>query len=185
MSRFKIVTIGVLLCACGLALAAATWKTDSAQSSLSFVGKLSGAEFEGVFHTFSADIQFDPRDLDASRFSVDIDVKSLNSRDKERDDIMRGADLFSVDRFPTAHYVANEFTDHGGGRFSATGQLTIRDVTRDVPIEFTLQSDAGGAWLKGGAALNRLDFGVGQGEWKDTDLVANAARVQFSLRLMR
>ncbi|HTE43315.1 MAG TPA: YceI family protein [Steroidobacteraceae bacterium] len=183
MSKFKIAIIGLLLLAGGLAVAAAVWKTDPEQSTLSFVGKQSGADFEAVFRSFTADIQFDPKALATSRFSVNIDVKSVNSKDQERDEIIRGPDLFAVEKFPTARYVADVFTDNGDGKFSATGKLTIRDVTRNVPIEFTLQSDATGAWLRGSAALNRLDFGVGQGEWKDTELVADAARVRFSLRL--
>ena len=53
-----------------------------------------------------------------------------------------------------------------------TGKLTIRDVTKDVPIDFTFEQKEGSAWLKGGSTIKRLDFGVGQGDWKDTETVA-------------
>jgi polyisoprenoid-binding protein YceI len=88
-----------------------------------------------------------------------------------------------VARWPTATYVADKFTDNGGGKFTGLGKLTIRDITRDVPIEFTHETDASGTWLKGQAKLKRLDFGVGQGEWKDTTWVSNDVRVEFALRL--
>jgi polyisoprenoid-binding protein YceI len=169
----------------GVVLAATPWKTEPKQSKLSFVGSQAGAEFEGVFQQFTADIQFDPKDLAGSKFNVTIDLKSIDSKDKERDGIIRGADLFATERWPTAHYVANTFTDKGGGKFVGLGKLTIRDVTRDVPIEFTHVIDANGAWLKGGAKLKRLEFGVGQGEWKDTQWVNNDVRVEFALRLQR
>jgi polyisoprenoid-binding protein YceI len=167
----------------GTALAATPWKTEPTQSKLAFVGTQAGANFEGAFQQFTADIQFDPKDLAASRFKVSIDVKSVNSKDKERDDIIRGADLFAVARWPTASYAADTFTDKGGGKFTGLGKLTIRDITRDVAIEFTHETDASGAWLKGQAKLKRLDFGVGQGEWKDTTWVSNDVRVEFALRL--
>jgi len=183
MSTKTRLTFGLLTLVGGIALAAAQWKTEPTQSTLSFVGTQAGAEFEGVFQRFTSDIRFDPKDLAASQFAVTIDVKSVNSKDKERDGIIRSGDLFAADKWPTAIYVADKFTDKGGGEFIGNGKLTIRDVTREVPIEFTFQSDADGAWLKGQAKLNRLDFGVGQGEWKDTQWVANAVRVQFSLRL--
>jgi polyisoprenoid-binding protein YceI len=173
----------VALALAGVVLAATPWQTDPKQSKLTFVGSQAGAEFQGEFQKFTANIQFDPNDLTTGKFDVTIDVKSVNSKDKERDDIIRGVDLFAADRWPTAHYVADKFTDKGAGKFAGSGKLTIRDVTRDVPIEFTHQTDANGAWLKGQAKLKRLDFGVGQGDWKDTQWVSNDVRVEFALRL--
>jgi polyisoprenoid-binding protein YceI len=179
----KSFAIAVLIGFAASVLAATPWKTEPKQSKLTFVGTQAGAEFVGAFQQFTADIQFDPKDLATSRFKVSIDVKSVNSKDKERDDIMRGADLFAVQRWPIAQYAADQFTDNGGGKFSGLGKLTIRDITRDVPIDFTYETDANGAWLKGQTKLKRLDFGVGQGEWKDTQWVSNDVRVEFALRL--
>ena len=110
-------------------------------------------------------------------------MASVNTRDGERDDIIKGSDLFDVKRWPGGHYVAEKFTDQGAGKFGATGRLTLRDVTRDVPIEFTFTNQGGNAWLKGSATLKRLDFGVGQGEWKDTESVANEVKIRFELKL--
>jgi polyisoprenoid-binding protein YceI len=181
----KLIAIVSLIVLAVSALAATPWKNEPTQSTLTFVGSQAGAEFQGVFQQFTADIQFDSNDLGSSKFDVVIDVKSVNSKDRERDDIIRSADLFSVARWPSARYVADKFTDIGGGKFLGQGKLTIRDVTRDMPIEFTHQTDATGTWLKGQAKLKRLDFGVGQGEWKDTQWVSNDVRVEFALRLMR
>jgi len=184
--RMKIQTaIFAGLVVAGVVFAATPWKTEPKQSTLSFIGTQAGAEFTGAFQKFTADIQFDPKDLATSRFNVTVEVKSVNSKDKERDDIIRSADLFSADKWPTARYVADKFTDKGGGKFTGIGKLTLRDVTREVPIEFTHQADANGAWLKGTAKLKRLDFGVGQGEWKDTQWVNNEVRIEFSLRLQK
>jgi polyisoprenoid-binding protein YceI len=114
---------------------------------------------------------------------VSIETASVNTSDSERDDIVRGADLFAVAQWPTARYVAEKFTDKGAGKFSATGQLTLRNVTKPVPIEFTFESKDGSAWLRGQANLKRLDFGVGQGEWKDIETVANGVQIRFALLL--
>ncbi|MBL8267427.1 YceI family protein [Steroidobacter sp.] len=177
----------VLGCAVGLAamvaLAAAQWSLQPKESKLTFVGEQAGAKFEGGFDKFSADIRFDPKDLAASRFDVKIDTASVNTQDGERDQTIKSADLFDVKRFPSAQYVADKFTDKGGNKYSATGKLTLRNVTKDVPIDFTFESKDGAAWLKGAAKLKRLDFGVGQGEWKDTSTVGNDVEVRFSLRL--
>jgi polyisoprenoid-binding protein YceI len=181
------IVLFALLTMAGVAWAAILWRMEPTASQLTFVGKQAGAEFTGKFERFTADIHFDPEDLANSKFIVDIDVATVNSKDKERDDILKGNDLFNVKRWPKARYVAETITAKGDDKFSATGKLTIRDVTRDVPIEFAFTLDPAGknAWLKGGAALKRLDFGVGQGEWKDTQWVSNDVRVEFALRLAK
>lgn len=166
-----------------LALAASQWSMQPKESKLTFVGEQAGAQFEGGFDKFTADIAFDPKDLAGSRFDVKIDTASVNTQDEERDTTIKSADLFDVKRFPTARYVADKFTDKGSNKFSATGKLTLRNVTRDVPIDFTFESKDGGAWLKGTAKIKRLDFGVGQGDWKDTSQVGNDVQVRFALRL--
>ena len=169
----------------GLAIAATQWTMDPKQSQLTFVGTQAGAQFEGKFERFTADIRFDPKDLATSRFDVQIETASVNTRDSERDGIIKGADLFAVEQHPSAIYIAEKFTDRGGGKYAATGKLTLRGVTRDVPVSFTFETNATGAWLKGESPLKRLDFGVGQGDWRDTEAVANEVTVRFALLLTR
>jgi polyisoprenoid-binding protein YceI len=171
-----------LLCG-GVALATHQWTLQPRQSKLTFVGIQAGAEFEGTFERFTADISFDPQDLAGSKFDVRIDTASVNTRDSERDDIIRSEDLFAVKQFPTAHYVADKFTAKGRNRFEGHGKLTLRNVTREVPIEFTFEQKNGSAWLQGSAQLERLDFGVGQGDFKDTKDVGNEVKVSFVLLL--
>lgn len=182
-SRIKILASLALTLTLGLALAATQWNMQPKESKLVFVGTQAGAAFEGVFEKFTAAIKFDPKDLPGSRFDVRIDMASVNTRDGERDDIIKGSDLFDVKRWPGGHYVAEKFTDRGAGKFGATGRLTLRDVTREVPIEFTFANQGGTAWLKGSATLKRLDFGIGQGEWQDTESVANEVKIRFELKL--
>jgi polyisoprenoid-binding protein YceI len=180
----QILQLLVLVLACGSVARAAThWTVQPKESKLTFAGTQASAEFNGTFEHFTADIKFDPQDLAGSRFDVKIDMASVTSRDSERDDTMKSDDLFAVKQFPTAHYVADKFTARSGGKFAATGKLTLRNVTREVPLEFTFEQKNGSAWLKGGAQLKRLDFGVGQGDWKDTSGVANEVKVNFVLLL--
>lgn len=179
----RLIAAASLMCALGLAVAATQWLMQPKQSKLSFVGTQAGAEFEGVFKKFTADVKFDPKDLATSRFDVKIDVASVDTQDGERDDTMKSADLFDVKKFPSSRYVADKFTAAGPNKFTATGKLTIRDITRDVPIEFTFEDKNGSAWLKGTAKIKRVAFGVGQGDWKDTSTVADDVKIRFALLL--
>lgn len=182
-SRFALLASLTLIF--GLAIAATQWSMQPKESTLTFVGTQAGAEFEGAFEIFTADIRFDPEDLAGSRFEVKIDMASVNSRDSERDGIIKGPDLFAAQQWPAARYLAGRFSDKSGGKYAATGKLTLRNVTRDVPIEFTFEPGDSGAWLKGSATLQRLDFGVGQGEWQDTTTVGNEVKIRFALRLLQ
>lgn len=182
-TRFlSLIALSLLL---GIAVAATQWTMQPKQSKLTFTGNQAGAPFQAVFEKFTADIKFDPADLTGSHFDVTIDLASVNSGDSERDETIKSADLFGVKQWPSGRYVAGKFSDKGGGKFSATGKLTLRNVTRDVPIEFTFTDGKDGAWLKGSASLKRLDFGVGQGDWKDTSSVANEVKVGFALLLKK
>jgi polyisoprenoid-binding protein YceI len=181
--NFRIAALCTLLVLGLTAYAAGQWALQPKGSSITFIGKQAGAEFQGNFDKFTADIKFDPKDLAGSRFDIKIDMGSVNSKDQERDDTLKTADLFDVKRFPAAKYVTEKFTDKGGGKYAATGKLTLRDKTRDVPIDFTFMSTASGGTLQGTAAIKRLDFGVGQGDWKDTENVGNDVKVSFVLLL--
>jgi polyisoprenoid-binding protein YceI len=171
-----------LSAAASAAGAAAGYSADPQQSRLEFVGVQAGAEFKGTFHKFTADIQFAPDDLASSRFDVQIDLKSVDSMDKDRDTTIRGPDIFDVVHFPTAHYVTRSFTKTAAG-YTAVGALTLHGVTKDVPIDFKFAQTAAGAKLDGSAKLKRLDFGVGQGDWKSTEWVGDAVKISFSLVL--
>ena len=159
-----------------------SYSADPQQSRLEFVGVQAGAEFKGAFHKFSADIEFAPDALASSRFDVQIDLKSVDSMDKDRDTTIRGSDIFDVAHYPTAHYVTRSFTKTAAG-YSAVGALTLHGVTKDVPIDFQFVAAAGKSKIEGTAKLKRLEFGVGQGDWKSTAEVKDEVKVAFSLVL--
>jgi polyisoprenoid-binding protein YceI len=160
-----------------------SFTVDPGTSHLEFTGVQAGAEFKGVFHKFTAAIDFGPEALAAAKFDVVIDMSSEDTMDKDRDGTIRGADIFDVAHFPTAHYVTRSFAKTAAG-YTALGSLTLRGVTKDVPIAFKFSpAAAGGATLAGTAELKRLDFGVGQGDWKSTEWVADVVKVAFTLNL--
>jgi polyisoprenoid-binding protein YceI len=161
---------------------AVRYAADPGASRLEFSGLQAGAEFKGVFHKFTAIVNFAPDALADARFDIEIDLNSLDTMDEDRDGAMRGADIFDVAHFPTAHYVTHSFVRTASG-YTAVGALTLRGVTKEVPVDFQFAATTTGAKLSGGARLKRLDFGVGQGEWKSTKSVADEVNVAFALNL--
>jgi polyisoprenoid-binding protein YceI len=174
--------IALLSCAAAAAADAPSYVADPQQSRLEFTGVQAGAEFKGAFHKFTAAVDFAPDAPASSHIDVQIDMSSVDSMDKDRDTTMRGKDIFDVAHIPTAHYVTKTIAKSAAG-FSAVGSLTLHGVTKDVPIDFQFTPAAGGAKLTGSAKLNRLDFGVGQGDWKSTEWVGDAVKISFALVL--
>ena len=180
-----------LLVPCGT-LAADTpgvthYALDPAKSSLEFSFMQAGAANKGRFTRFQVGFDFAAENLAASRLDVTIEMNSVDTGDQERDETLKGGDLLAVAKFPQAHFAASQINRTASG-YEAVGKLTIRGVTRDarVPFSFRTATENGAAVgvMSGKTSLQRLDYGVGQGDWKATDQVSNEVAVSFTLRLI-
>jgi polyisoprenoid-binding protein YceI len=109
-------------------------------------------------------------------------VASVDSKDKDRDNIIRGPDIFDSAHFPAARYITRSVAKSGNG-CTASGALTLRDVTMDVAISFQFIPTKESAKLIGTAQLKRLNFGAGQDEWKSTERAGDPVRISFTLVL--
>lgn len=151
-------------------------------SSLGFTAAFQGETFEGRFGKFTPQIRFDPARLGESRFDVRIDLGSADTRNEERDDMLRTAEFFNSRKQSQARFVASRFRALGGNRFAADGTLTLNGVSKPVSLNFSWTAGAKPV-LAGEASLKRLDFAVGTGDWTDTDLLPNAVKVKTRLLL--
>ena len=151
-------------------------------STLAFAGKYQGEVFVGRFPGFSTRLSFDPRKLDASRLEVTIPMATATTRNADYDGQMRGTAFFDATKFPQATYVATKFRALGGNRYAADGTLTLRGASKPVTLTFEWTQGANPV-LFGRAAVQRLDFGVGGGQWADTGLIPNAIAVSTRVLL--
>jgi len=105
-----------------------------------------------------------------------IDLKSVDTMDKDRDTTIRGVRHFRCGRtILRAHYVHPQLHQDRRGFILPSAALDpARRDQRTLPIEFQFTQAAAGAKLEGSAKLKRLDFGAGQGDWKSTEWVADA-----------
>lgn len=168
--------------------AAVHYTLDAAKSSLEFTFLQAGAKNTGRFPRFAVTLDSPGADPAGGRLEVTVEVAAVDTGDQDRDDVLRSDDLFAVTKFPQAHFLATRIVKTAAG-YEADGALTIRGVTRDtqVPFAFREATEGGVAvgYLTGKTLVRRLDFGVGQGEWKATDQAGNEVTVSFALRLTR
>lgn len=179
----RILCTVLLLAAAIPVVAAPSWQVQPG-STLRFAATTQGEAFDGGFGRFDAAIAFDPADLAGARFTVEIDLASVDTANSERDDALRGAEFFAVESQPQARYIATRFRPGDApGRFVAEGELSLNGHTRPVPLHFTWAAEGSGAVLEGEAGLDRLAFGLGEGDWADADLIGHDVRVHTRLLL--
>ena len=170
------------------AAAASHYTLDPAKSSLEFTFLQAGAKGTGRFPRFAVTLDCAGADPAGGRLEVSVDVAALDTGDKDRDDVLRSDDLFAVAKFPQAHFLATRIAKTAGG-YEAEGALTIRGMTRETKVPFTFREATEGGvavgYMTGKTMIRRLDFGVGQGDWKATDQAGNEVTVSFTLRLTR
>ena len=184
MGRPELKFPGTALAAVAAFAVATAPAADPVPGTLAFEAMQAGARFTGEFARFTADVAFDPADPAACRFEVGIDTASADTQESRRDGLLKGPDFFWVERHPSARYRGAGCRKAAQG-YALDGELTLRGVTRPVALLFSFEPGAKAARLKGSASLNRLDFGVGQGEWQSTEWVGNEVVVRFDLALPR
>jgi polyisoprenoid-binding protein YceI len=154
-------------------------------STLSFTFTQLDAASTGQFKSFVTQLVYDEKNPAAGSLDVKVTIGSLDTQDGERDQALKTADLFDAQKFPTATYVAKSLARNASGGLEAVGKLTLRGVSRDLRLPLVLKPSANGLELSGQTAIKRLDFGVGQGEWKSTESVGDEVKIQYKVALVR
>ena len=167
------------------AAAPPAWIVDRAASSLRFASSMAGESFTGAFRRWDADIRFDPANLAASSVTTTVDVASGATGNPDRDQALPTDTFLDAPAFPKATFVAHHFAALGGGRYQADGVLTLRGVSKPLSLPFTLVIQEGQARMTSQVAINRLAFGVGQGEWKATTTIPAAVTISIVLAARR
>ncbi len=174
----RIATLAALL-AGAFAVQAAVLKTDLAHSSVAAVFKQMNVPVEAKFKKFSANIDFDAAKPDAAKASVDIDVASLDLGEADMNHEVAKKEWFNAAQFPKASFVSSAIKAAGAGKFTVTGKLSIKGKTSDVSFPMTVKLDAGKQVFEGALPIKRLAFNIGEGDWKDTSVVADEVVIKF------
>jgi len=161
------------------------WNVDYGASSLSFTGTQTGNKFTGKFEKFDAKIRLNPEDLSTAIIEVSIDMSSAKTGDRQRDDAIPGKDWFDVKMFPKAQFLSSSIVRVEGDEYSVAGTLTIRDISKDVSLPFTVKIEGDEAMATGGLSVQRNGFGIGQGQWASDEWVKFDVGIDFTINAQR
>jgi polyisoprenoid-binding protein YceI len=179
--------------AAGPALAAPQWEIDPPHCYLGFSVRHILVPIQGAFGKFSGDILFDPDDLATSRVEVSIDVASLDTRNEKRDEHLRSDDFFAAARFPLMRFKSRRLVSLGQGRFLAKGDLTVKDVTREIDLPFTFLGRVASpanpnvevAGFSARLTIDRLEYGVGDGRFYRMGTAGKDVEIIIEMELTR
>lgn len=172
----------LLALALPFAATAADYAVQPAASTLGFSDTFQGEAFNGHFGQWTAAISYDPANLAASKFDVEVVLASVKTGDKDRDGALPGADFFDVAKFPKAHFVSTGFHQNGA-QVIADGNLTLRGVTKPMSLDVTFKPQGKGATLDVAGTVKRLEFGVGGGDYADTSVIGADVKITAHLQL--
>jgi polyisoprenoid-binding protein YceI len=179
--RSFIPSLGVMLLA---ATQAAAQGVLIDKSEIRFVSRQMGANVEGRFRKWKANIVFLPKALAKSKAEFDVELGSIEFASEDSEAEVKRPKWFDTSRFPVARFVSTKFTDLGGDKYEIAGALTIKGISHDAVVPIVLKKDpAGNSVAEGSFALKRLDYKVGEGEWSDPDTVANEVTVRIRMVL--
>lgn len=161
-------------------------------SRIAFTAYQKGQPVEGRFEDFTAEIELDPAQPEGGRIAVEIATDSIDTGHKDRDGALRSSSFFETGTWPTATFESEQITAGGNGTYEAAGSLTIRDVTEEVVLPFTLEvgpdpddPSKQRASAKGGLTISRLAYGVGQGDFASTSTVGDEVDIHIEIEAVR
>lgn len=155
-------------------------KVQADRSSISFVSRQMSVPVEGMFKKFSAELRINPAKPETGMARIDIELASIDAGSVDANDEVKGKSWFNVADFPRANFVSSSVKALGGGKFEATGKMTIKGKTLEMRAPFSLKEDKGVLNIDGVFPLKRLDFGIGSGLWSDTSVVADEVQIKFN-----
>jgi len=158
---------------------AAVLKTDPAKSSVTATFTQMGVPVDAKFKQFSAQIDYDAAKPAASKASVEINTASFDLGDPEYNKEVTKKEWFNAAQFPKASFVSTAIAPGAAGKLNVTGKLTLKGRSANVTFPLTVKTEGGKQVFEGQLPIRRLAFNIGEGEWKDTSMVADEVVIKF------
>jgi polyisoprenoid-binding protein YceI len=178
----------------GFAFAAAEkWEIDKNHSHVYFDIRHTYATVRGQFEEFSAELQFDPDNLQMGRVSFEVGTKSINTGISRRDNHLRSEEFFNVNEYSSMTFQSTGVKPMGGNQYMLEGSLTIKGKTQNVSLPMTffgarenpLKQGQMVAGFETRFSIDRLDYGVGTGKFFQMGVVGRKVDILISLEVLK
>jgi polyisoprenoid-binding protein YceI len=149
-------------------MATTTWILDPTHSEVEFkVKHMMISTVSGKFTQFEAAVQTEEEDFTTAKVGFTIDVNSITTGNEQRDGHLKAADFFETDKFPQIRFTATKYENvDNDGSYEVYGDLTIRDVTKQVKLDAEFGGVIKDPWgntragITVSGKINRKEFGL-------------------------
>jgi polyisoprenoid-binding protein YceI len=147
------------------------WQLDPDHSNVCFtIYHLGLAEVMGFFRKFSGSMESSSDDFSDAEIQFTTDINSIESNNKDRNAHLKSNGFFYADQYPEMKFISKSFKKQKGNNYKLSGELTIRDVTKNVTFDVEYLGEVTVTGIKKVAfkaetRINRFDFNV---KWNTT-----------------
>jgi len=173
--------LAVLLGVCASAQAVEYSDVNRTASQISFTYKQLGQRVYGTFSDFEGTLNFDTQKPEAGHALLKIQLASIDAGSPDANDELQRASWFDTATYPVGVYESTGVTALGDNRYTISGNLTIKGITRPVQVDVVLKEQSGIGVFDGEFILKRGDFKIGEGEWAGNSVVSNDINIKFKM----
>lgn len=152
---------------------------DSSKSSVTVTFKQEGVAVPATFKNVSGAIDFDPANPANSKAQIAVALTSFDLGEPEYNKEVQKKEWFNSAQFPQATFVSTEIKSAGAGQLTLKGKLTVKGKALDVSMPVAFKQEGKVQTFEGQLPIKRLYFNIGEGEWKDTDMLADEVVIKF------
>ena len=170
--------------------AASTWTVDPTHSGAEFAVKhLMVSTFRGHFRSLEGTVQLDEDNPANSSVTASVDVASVDTQTSDRDVHLRSDDFFNAERYPKMTFRSTRVEQVDETNWKVTGELTIRDVTKEVVLDTEYEGRIVDPWgnerigFTARTELSRKEFGVRWNSAIESGGVVVGDKVRISLNI--
>ena len=164
------------------------WNIDKNISSIEFeVPVLFAKNVIGKFNTFDGFVSLDLSNQNNNKALFNVDIKSLEFNYKKYKDLVLSEVFFDATRFPLGLIDTNNFKfNYEDNKINLTGELTIKDKSRNIPIDIEIIKLASElVQVKSDVSFSRNDFDIGTGNWKNTTILKDEIKIKANIFLFK
>ncbi len=154
---------------------------DASKSSVTATFKQIGVEVTAKFKTLHGAIDFDPANPANGKAQIAVALSDFDLGEAEYNQELQKKAWFDAAQFPQATFVSNSIKAAGAGKLLVQGKLSIKGKVLDVTVPVAYKQEGKTQSFEGALPIKRLYFNIGEGEWKDTDTLADEVTIKFNV----
>lgn len=195
MKKFSflfVFALAAIVMAAPMTSKAQVWTSDAVHSTVMYTVRHMVTPMVGAFKKFNVEITYDAAKPLETKINATLDASSVVMSMDRLEGHLKGPDFFDVEKYPEWSFQSSSITkgkkSKEGASYVANGKLTVRGVTKDVAIPFvflgTMENPRGSkAGFTAEFTINRLDYGVGQGDFANTESLGGDVKVTVLLEM--